>query len=568
MDLNPGHQLNRLAESIGLDLFTVKTVFCLFATFPLSAVLKRLPDSRTDLKCYYVIAVSLFYIFAIMNITDGFITLMVSSMGTYVITRYIHTPYMPWINFIFLMAHLTVNHLKLQFFITEDYDPDTVDITRTQMVLVMKMTLFAWSIHDGRYPGKDEPQKSKALKTHPAILPFLGYAFFFPLLMIGPLFDYADFDKWLHGTLFKDVPLDKRPGKRKRMIPKNGKLVLWKVVQGIIWGVLFFKMGLFFEPSDLFKLTFMDKPFIVRAFLLYYLGLVARFRFYAAWTISEAGCNLCGLGYNGYDPKIGFKWNAVQNIDPWKFETGQNAHVCLEAWNMNTNKWLKNYVYLRVKRPDRKPGFKSTMFTFFVSAFWHGTRPGYYVCFMCGALFQTCMRIYRRNFRPIFASRGGKAKLAYDIVCWMVTQFSFGFLVMPFILLDFEKLIYAFSTVYYYPLVGVALTFLVFKGPKAAQVSAYLKQFVVAEEEEKPKVKDPRLQKILKDKEEFEYNSLGVPNMDLTQKEFEEASKEVSQMADEIKNWNDTRRLSISEGKEVVREALEEIRKDMIGKSD
>ena len=31
---------------------------------------------------------------------------------------------------------------------------------------------------------------------------------------------------------------------------------------------------------------------------------------------------------------------------------------------MNTNRWLKNYVYLRVTPKGKKPGFRSSMSTF------------------------------------------------------------------------------------------------------------------------------------------------------------------------------------------------------------
>ena len=75
---------------------------------------------------------------------------------------------------------------------------------------------------------------------------------------------------------------------------------------------------------------------------MWILGFTFRLKYYTIWTIAEGACILCGIGYNGVDPETGeFKWNRVQNIDPWSFETGQNVHACLEAWNQNTNIWLK-----------------------------------------------------------------------------------------------------------------------------------------------------------------------------------------------------------------------------------
>ena len=39
---------------------------------------------------------------------------------------------------------------------------------------------------------------------------------FYASLLTGPAFDYADYDKFIHGTLFDDVPQDKDPEKQKK----------------------------------------------------------------------------------------------------------------------------------------------------------------------------------------------------------------------------------------------------------------------------------------------------------------------------------------------------------------
>ncbi|GMM39065.1 lysophospholipid acyltransferase [Saccharomycopsis crataegensis] len=577
--INPGHHLDQLALSVGIESGIIKQVVCLFASFPFAFVLKRLPDQNILLKNLYVIGVSAFYLFALLNIFGGFLTLFFASMGSYLITRYIRTPYMPWINFVFCMGHLASSHLKSQFFIDEVYNPDIIDVTGAQMVLVMKLTSFGWSVQDGRNPTDELStfQKSKIIKKHPNLINFMSYAFFFPSLLTGPSFDYADYDRWIHGQLFSDVPEERKPGRRrKRMIPKNGKVVAWKVIQGLFWAVLFFKGASFVSTDAIFDPKFKSHGFISKAVILYILGVTYRFKYYAAWTISEAGCILCGLGYNGYDKQTGkFKWNAVQNVDPIAFETGQNAHVCLEAWNMNTNKWLKNYVYLRVKHKNRKPGFKSTLFTFVVSAFWHGTRPGYYLSFVCGALFQSCMKIYRKNIRPIFLDNG-KKKFAYDVMSWVVTQLSFGFMVQPFMILDFSKSIYCWGSVYFYPLVGVAVTLFLFRGPYSKKVAGFLKQYHVSVPETKQgakvatttsaSIKNPKLAQILKDKEDYEeFGSLGVPSQELSKEEFDRHMKEVGEMAEDFKEWNThKRRSSITDGQEVIKDALNEFKKDMV----
>jgi lysophospholipid acyltransferase len=66
--------------------------------------------------------------------------------------------------------------------------------------------------------------------------------------------------------------------------------------------------------------------------------------------------------------------------------------------------WLKNYVYNRVMVKGRKAGFRESMATMIVSAFWHGFYPFYYVMFFfCTFLNELAKEIFRSRifFRPI-----------------------------------------------------------------------------------------------------------------------------------------------------------------------
>lgn len=534
-----------LAELSGLDAANFKVLLCSLLSFPFSAVFKRLPDQHYTLKNVYVVSVSLFYIFGILDLHSGLGTLLISSGGCYFITRYLRTDLMPWVNFFFLMIHLAYCHFHLQFFNT--YDSTAIDITGAQMVMVMKLSAFGWNVYDGKQKAApSEYTQSRAIKQHPNILLYAGYVFFYPSLLTGPAFDYVDYDKFIHSTLFDDVPEEKRPGKRKRRIPRSGMQALSKVLQGVLWAVLFVLapkyVSLDYALSSKFVL---EHSFVYRIFYLWALGLNHRLKYYTIWLIAEGACILCGIGYNGYDKQTDtFKWNRVQNIDPWKFETGQNVHACLEAWNMNTNKWLKHYVYSRIARKGKKPGFKSTLFTFATSAFWHGTRPGYYLTFVMGAFLQTMGRIYRRNFRPIFLEADGKtpkpSKRIYDVVCWVVTQLSFGFIVQPFVILDFGRSLQCWASVYFYVPVGVALTLAAFKGPYKKQIGSYFK--ALAEPAPRPKITPtPSLnsEETLKVKQIVEKRlrdhapTLGVPSADIledaTLGDLEEELQELSE---------------------------------------
>lgn len=52
-----------------------------------------------------------------------------------------------------------------------------IEIAGSQMVLVMKLISFAWSIYDGQIPDAklDATQRSTKISEVPALIPFLGY---------------------------------------------------------------------------------------------------------------------------------------------------------------------------------------------------------------------------------------------------------------------------------------------------------------------------------------------------------------------------------------------------------
>lgn len=477
-------QISEWSEASGVDEATLKMAICLFGSFPLNVILKRLPDRNILLKNMFIIGVSSFYLFGVCEIYSGFRTLLISSSFTYLITKYLKSDLMPFINFIFVMGHLAFNHIHLQFF--NDYDTSKIDISGAQMVLCMKLTGFAWNVYDGYRPQEElsSLQKAKAIREHPSLLNFVSYAFFYPSLLTGPSFEYRDYEQWLNNEMFNDLPESKKPGRtRKRNIPRSGRVSFYRVLQGIAWLMVWQKGSEFIVPDYVFTQEYThSKSFIYKIGYLLALSFFYRLKYYAAWTISEASCILTGLGYNGYDKETQtIQWNRVQNIDIFGVETAQNIHHVLSSWNQNTNNWLKNYVYLRVTPKGQKPGFRATLATSLTSAFWHGTRPGYYLTFATGALVQTCGRLYRRNFRPIFLEADGKtgrpSKTIYDIVGFFVTQITLAYLVQPFYFLDWNKSLQVWGSVYYFVHIGIVITLVLFQSPLSKPVTTFLKSF-------------------------------------------------------------------------------------------
>lgn len=299
---------------------------------------------------------------------------------------------MPWIGFVFLMVHMSVNQLHRQLV----GNPAIMDITGVQMVLVMKLSAFCWNVADGRLPEKDlsDHQKERAIKTLPNLLDFAGYVLFFPSLMIGPSFDYVDFRRWLDCTVFEVPsgidPAKAPPTRKKRKIPRSGTPAMWKAGTGVFWSVLFLIFSGYYYPEAMLDDGYMKHSFTKRVWIMYAVNVTARMRYYTAWSLAEGACILSGMGYKGIDPATGkISWDRLKAVDPWMVESAQNTRAYLGGWNIGTNNWLRNYVYLRVTPRGKKPGFQATMATFVTSAIWHGFYPGYYLTFVLASFVQT-----------------------------------------------------------------------------------------------------------------------------------------------------------------------------------
>lgn len=217
---------------------------------------------------------------------------------------------------------------------------------------------------------------------------------FFPSLFAGPSFDFVDYRRWIETTMF-ELPAGTDPSaapktRKKRKIPRSSTPATIKAVIGLVWIFLFLKFSSWYNSGLVLGDQYIRYGFLRRVWILEMLGFSTRMKYYGVWHLTEGACILSGLGYNGVNPKTNkVDWNRLQNVNPWGIESAQNSRAYLENWNINTNHWLRNYVYLRVTPKGKKPGFRASLATFVTSAFWHGFYPGYYLSFVLAAFLQT-----------------------------------------------------------------------------------------------------------------------------------------------------------------------------------
>jgi len=180
-------------------------------------------------------------------------------------------------------------------------------------------------------------------------------------------------------------------------------------------------------------------------------------------------------------------------------EFAENFKMLLDSWNMKTNVWLRECIYKRVTKKGAKPGFKSSMTTFIVSAIWHGVSPGYYLTFAFGGFVTTAARLVRSSVRPLLIPVPGQPmtppsfnKKIYDWSGVVLTAMLMNYAAAPFMLLTIGDSLECFSRVawYGYTIVGGSLFFFYAGGTRslkkaqAKRVMNYQEKLAEREREE------------------------------------------------------------------------------------
>ncbi|KAI0092435.1 MBOAT, membrane-bound O-acyltransferase family-domain-containing protein [Irpex rosettiformis] len=464
-----------LADALGASVDQIKLISCLLISYPLGSVFIRIPNSQPNLKHLFNVFVTLVYFIPVLNLWDGFLQLLADVLVTYYVAKNVKSANMPWIVFALVFGHLTANHIIRAIF---QFSYETFEVTGPQMVLVMKLTTFAWNVYDGRRPAEelDKWQTEKRVVEYPSLVEFLGYAFYFPGILVGPYLEFANYRALIDGSVFKIIEKESEarraavtiPG---RLVPRGRKRVAYrKMVTGLVYLGLFVFFGGQYNYSIAIQDWFPSKSILYRIAIFQVCGVFERMKYYAIWTLTEGAAILTGLGFTGFGPGGSTRWDGAANVKVATIEFAPNMKVLLDSWNMKTNVWLRECVYKRVTPKGKKPGFRSSMLTFATSAFWHGISAGYYLTFLLGGFVQTVGRLCRSNIRPLFLpatyveQRGAPPppqtaiKRVYDFIGAILTTMILNYMAAPFMLLTWHDSILGWSRLGWYGHIAIGGT--------------------------------------------------------------------------------------------------------------
>ncbi|XP_019632895.1 PREDICTED: lysophospholipid acyltransferase 2-like [Branchiostoma belcheri] len=339
--------------------------------------------------------------------------------------------------FIFSMLYLTLCHIYRTYY---NFGTYTLDFTGPLMIMTQKVTSLSCALHDGLYRDDSSlsaDQRKQAVRRIPSPLEYYSYMFYFVGVLAGPLTYYADFKSWMEGTNLKPlIKIDQQVSDSLNDL-SSCKSIFSCFVLFNFYPRFLYIFHLFTPTDDLI----IAAPLLTRFGYLHLSIMMARTKYYFAWSLADAVANAAGLGFNGYDENGNPRWDLISNLNILKIEFATNLKMLIDNWNIQTSLWFKRVCY------DRAP-YQPVMMVYILSAIWHGFYPGYYFTFIGGVVLTPAFRKMRRHLRHHFQGTARLRQL-YDVITFMSTHFFLNYHVLPFVLLDWEPTMKFYRSLYF-----------------------------------------------------------------------------------------------------------------------
>ncbi|XP_063220404.1 lysophospholipid acyltransferase 5 [Bacillus rossius redtenbacheri] len=361
--------------------------------------------------------------------------------------------------FIFSMSYLLTGYYLTG---TETYD---IKWSMAQCVLTLRLIGLAFDVYDGTKSADSlsDDQKKTALAKVPTFFEVAGHTFFPSSFLVGPQFPMRRYQDFVAGVL-RDQDNETLPSCLLTGFMRGG---LGFIYLGI------FQVGISYCP-DSYLLTpeFNMLPFVKRCLVLGFWAKITLYKYIACWLISEGVCICSGLTYNGKTMEGQSRWDGCANVKLRVYEGATKFGHFIASFNTNTNHWVAQYIYKRLKFMGNRYISQAAALVFL--AVWHGLHSGYYMCFLMEFL---VMKL-EKDLEPLLERNGTVIELLKHplvaTVVWMALKlytFVFmGWCLAPFALLSFSRWWQVYRSVYfigfivfllwplYYPIVKKLLT--------------------------------------------------------------------------------------------------------------
>jgi len=464
--------ISHISKSLGLDADILGMGICLMLGYPLGYIMNKLPYGKIRHIFSFLSGVFLLQ----CTVQQQWIHIFITSLVSYVFLLLLPSSYSKNVVPIFTMLYLSLGHVHRQY---TNYGGWDMDFTTAQMILTIKLYSLAYNLYDGYILKTGNMENRATLKCYhvairelPGFIEYLGYVFCFSTLLAGPAYEYKLYVSSCDGS-----KLYNKYGKPHGTIPSVVLPTLRPFLLSIIF-LAIFVIGRtfvpFLNPSNpqydlptILEPSLLTKTWAIRFLYTYAAIFVLKCKFYYVFKTTEGTNNIWMAGFDGFEQnetgsneKKPLGWTTSVNVDILQVETGSNIKAVMAAWNKKTANWLFRYVYIRTNG--------SLFFTYFISAFWHGFYPGYYLSFLSLAFFTTVERLGRKKLNYYFIQKRNCSfrNFLVTTICLLNVTLIMVYSSLPMHLLSWEWSVAGLKTHYFIGhILGLILLFVFYLLP-------------------------------------------------------------------------------------------------------
>ncbi|XP_050313529.1 lysophospholipid acyltransferase 5 [Anthonomus grandis grandis] len=456
-----------VSQAVGISEPALRLVVGVLAGYPLALIYRKfLYNQNEQIQCLYFFLSGLSL--GLFNYGYGMFHCLFAILFTYLSIVILQaTPLMVTVVFVFNFIYLLTGYYYSS---TDSYD---ITWTMPYCILVLRLIGVAFDVWDGSRPVNklsSDSQKT-ALAQPPTLLQMLAHSLFPSAFLVGPQFSMRRFLDFISGKFHG------KGSNGEILAPDSVRAAIMRGAMGVIYMSVFQLLGLWVHDDLIISDEFAKLSFVKRMFWLGVFGRYSLYKYISVWLLTEGACILFGLSYN--EDKDGeTNWNGVENIKLTTFENATEFNHYIIAFNVNTNLWVSQHIYKRLKFLGNKYYSQGGVLLFL--AIWHGLHSGYYFTFLHEFIViymeRDLQSIIKSNqtLREIFSNP--IAKILLMVVLRIYTFVGMGWSVLPFVYLQYPKYLKAFHNCsysgfiiwYLWPIIYAPLLRMAFKKTKSA----------------------------------------------------------------------------------------------------
>ncbi|XP_011198184.2 lysophospholipid acyltransferase 5 [Bactrocera dorsalis] len=436
--------IGKLAQSFGVNEAALRLLLSIFGGYGIAVLYRKHVVGQPNKQLHHLYFVICGLLICLFNFGLETYHSLIAITTTYVLARLLRGCPREFkiLNFVFHMSYLLVGY---HFTESDEYD---ILWTMPHCVLVLRLIGFGFDLADGlkEQDKLSKEQKECALAELPSPLELFAFAYLPCSFLIGPQFPYRRYKRFIEGE-FKQHDGNLEAGLKRMSV-------------GFVYLIVSQIGAVYFPNTYILSDEYAKVSYFWR---LAYLGVwakVAIYKYVACWLLTEGALIILGISYAGKQENGKHDWSGCSNVNLIILETGYTMQHYVHSFNINTNQWLGQYVYKRLKFLNNRTISYAAALGFL--AVWHGFHSGYYMAF-----FNEYMTVtVEKQFASVWAKTNidmyadiVSPPFVYPALKYFIQKlydlFVIGWCMTPFILLSYSRWMKAYSAVNYFVLIGV-----------------------------------------------------------------------------------------------------------------